>query len=350
MNVLIVHPCKGFYGGAEEVVVQLANYLVRNDHQILVILKDAPNELCNKLPVGHPHCGARTTRSWKAFRREVRKELDWADVANVHNFPATLATLPTRKPIVWMCNEPPELFTNWRRKPVESINRAWVKKSRMKVVVADQFNSDRFESLYNVQPRIIPYGVNYDFWSRGVRIPSKSGKVRLLQVGTVTPYKNQLQSIQVLMRLLSYGIDATLTLAGGIVDPGYHLECLKIPYSKERVKFLGLRSPEEVRDLYNTHDVLLHPVRGQGGWLVPFEAMCARLPVVTIPAFSASDMIRDNGLGQVSYGLSGGVQRVLWSCHTSELECIKLWVKENLTWERFGESMLDAFKEVTGAK
>ncbi len=54
MNVLIVHPCKGFYGGAEEVVVQLHQYLARQDRSsyscVKTVLKDAPTDLKAILP------------------------------------------------------------------------------------------------------------------------------------------------------------------------------------------------------------------------------------------------------------------------------------------------------------
>ena len=150
MKVLIVHPCKGFYGGAEEVVVQLSRYLLDNGHDIQIVTKDAPEELLEALGSEKGQPAVYDWNSWKMMRWWTQKLVGWADVINVHNFPATLATFPSKKPIVYMCNEPAELFTNWWRKPIEAFNRWWVKKSGMKVVVADEMQAFRFYRIYGV--------------------------------------------------------------------------------------------------------------------------------------------------------------------------------------------------------
>lgn len=345
MKVLIVHPCKGFYGGAEEVVVQLTNYLHNNGHELRIVLKSAPTEMESKLEeiisswyIGNSH-------SWKGFRYLTRGLTRWADIINVHNFPATLATFPTKKPIVYLCNEPAELFTNWWRKPIEAFNRWWVKKSGMKVIVADQVNAKRFFDIYGVVPTIIPYGVDYDFWSQGhATLDKENFDFTMLQVGTITPYKNQLESIKVL-ETIKY---AQLLLVGSKSDKRYADELFSYILTHkliERVKFIDHVSHEELRNLYKSCSLLLHPIRGQGGWLVPFEAMCAGLPVITTTDFSAFFEIDLNNLGTVagpddmaSWVLDGAYKEL-------DTETIKKWVKENLTWEKFGESIKGVFKD-----
>ena len=333
MKVLIIHHDKGIMGGAEEVVTQLSNYLVSHGHGVELVFERTP---------------------WQLMRG-VRTHIKWADIINVHNFPSTLASFPTRKPIVWMCNEPPELFTNLKRKPIEAFNRWWVRKSKMKVIVADEMQAIRFQGIYGAEPRVIPYGIDYKFWSQGRREKTEvlpgfpNRRLRLLQVGTITPYKNQIESICVLNELILEGdIDASLTLVGGFTDKKYYKEILDLinyiesdERFKGRISLLGQQSKEAIRNLYMSHDVLLHPVDRQGGWLVPFEAMCAGIPVITTPSFTASDIIEDNKLGVVTNVLSCGVERALKEdfSHAGE------WVKNNLTWKRFGESMVKVFEE-----
>lgn len=353
MNVLIVHPCKGFYGGAEEVVVQLVNYLEADEHEVRIITKDAP--------IGE-FTGGRwlhNSKSWPEFRTWTQRQLEWADVVNVHNAPAPLTTFPKKVPTVYMCNEPMELFTNWRRKPIEAFNRWWVKKSGMKVVVADQMNAHRFQRLYGVEPTVIPYGVDYDFWSKGDSYQGDDGRtLKLLQVGTITPYKNQLKSICMLAELLSEGIDASLTLVGSYTaDVDYSAQLMSdyIPYIdkeeisgfKDRITFTGQQTQEEVRNLYHQHDLLFHPVEGQGGWLVPFEAMCAGLPVVTEPGFSASHLIASNKLGVVGNTDGTATVEAILSGEWCKLDvaAIRSWVKKNLTWEKFGKGIVETLEE-----
>lgn len=353
MKILIVHCGKGIYGGAELVIVELANYLYKQEHEVTMVAKDVPKDFYGGI---HPVIPCYQPDTYLSLRGTVQTLLSEMDVVNVHNFPATLAPFPTKKPIVWMCNEPAELFTNWWRKPIEAFNRWWVKKSGMKVVVADDFNMRRFRNIYGVEPKIIPYGVDYAFWSKGVSFTKEPGVTRMLQVGTVTPYKNQLKSITMLAELLSEGMDVTLTLAGGFTDMEYYNKLVndyipianeEIPGITDRIQFLGQISREEVRDLYQNHDLLFHPVEGQGGWLVPFEAMCADLPVIVEPEFSASSLIQSNHLGIVSGNRGMIAAQAILNKEYEKLdtEKVKKWVKENLSWEKFGEGMLRAFEE-----
>ena len=352
MRILIVHPCKGFYGGAEEVLFQLVSYLGNQGHEVQLVTKDAPQELVDKLVSKGP-TGIYDWHSFRMMRYWVQKLSKWADVVNVHNFPATLTTFPNKKSIVYMCNEPAELFTNWKRKPIEAFNRWWVRESKMKVVVADQMNSNRFKEIYRIEPSIIPYGVDYEFWSQGRGIQKMvKDYLRLLQVGTITPYKNQLESIRTLEHLVDEGINASLALVGSITDRYYYERVLK-PFIEDYglggyIEVAGQLSHEELRDLYKSCDILLHPAQGQGGWLVPFEAMCAGLPVITTPTFTASNLIQKYNLGVVTDDLHsavlGGDYKLL------NTETIKEWVKENLTWGKFGESMVKVFKEALNGR
>ena len=313
MKVLIVHPCKGFYGGAEEVVVQLTRYLVGNGHDVQIVTKDAPKELFEGITDKKGQPAVYDWGSWRMMRWWTQKLSGWADVVNVHNFPATLTTFPKRVPTVYMCNEPAELFTNWWRKPIEAFNRWWVRKSGMKIVVADQVNAQRFFKIYGVEPAIIPYGVDYEFWSK---VDSrKESRLTILQVGHSEFFAQGKQIFAEVQKEIPEAVLVQLTR----------------------------KSHEEVRYWYGKAHVLLHPVRSQGGWLVPFEAMCARLPVVTTQEFSASSLITRNRLGIVTLDPS----EVILQRRYEELDtkAIREWVKENSTWEKFGESMVKVFEE-----
>lgn len=339
MNVLIAHPCKGFYGGAEEVVVQLGRYLHNNGHNVNYVFKDYPqNDHWDKL-VGTVEYNA---DDWYHFWKGTRDWLQRADVVSVHNAPAPLMTFPKKVPTVYMCNEPMELFSNWKRKPIEAFNRWWVKKSGMKVVVADTFNAGRFTKLYGVVPNIIPYGVDYNFWSKGTRRKHKT--FRMLQVGTITPYKNQEASLLALKSLLGAGVDATLTCIGG--GNLKYLNYLQDKYQSvipdNRWFWPAQNTQLEVRDAYYKHDILLHPVKSQGGWLVPFEALCAGLPIIVSEEFTGRDVILENRLGMIATDFTEMI-KYAYDNYQETLQVAQIqreWVRDNLTWEKFGESMV----------
>jgi len=341
VKVLLVHPCKGFYGGAEEVIVQLIKYLDRNNHYSELLTTFLPDGMRDAIVsnLGLQYLDYPVMeRSWWGMWKEVQNQARWADIICCFNFPATLATFPIRRPIVWYCNEPPELFSNWRRKPIEAFNRWWVRKGHIKVVVATPLDAERFENLYGVKPSRVPYGIDYEFWSQGSR--KKGRGLKLLQVGTITPYKNQEWSTQVLEVLLDRGRDATLTLAGKIEDEDY-IEYLKFRGLEDKVFLLGQVSREKVRELYYNHDILLHPVQGQGGWLTPYEAWCTDIPVITVPEFQESFMF-----DYVATSVAEAADMIEEIIREGSQQARGSWIKDELTWGKFGEGMIKIFKEV----
>ena len=348
MNILIAHCGKGIYGGAELVIKELSNYLTTHGHNAIIVGTQLPYGFHNDI---HPSVPCYKVDSYYRLRQSVQRLIGWTDVVNVHNFPATLTMFPIRtqtRSVVWMCNEPAEMFTNWKRKPIEAFNRWWVKSSRMEAVVADKFNADRFERIYKIKPDIVPYGVDYGFWSKGV--PSRgSDTLRLLQVGTITPYKNQLASVFTLMGLLSKYVNATLTLVGEQSDRKYMERIIAFHNHKVngRIRYMPHLPRNKVREYFYNHDILLHPIKGQGGWLIPFEAMCAGLPVVVTHGFSAVDMIAKNNLAVVSDNMIEAVERIADSGGV-DTDNASAWVRNNLTWDKYGRGMVNAYKKSLG--
>lgn len=302
MRVLIVHPSKGFYGGAEEVVVQLYNYLRANGHNPLVVAKSPPKEIL-ALPSTY-------STNWQSFwqcTQMALKAFD-PDVVCCFNFPATLAIFPTGKPVVWYCNEPPELFTNWKRRPLEAFNRWWVRQHRMTCIVATAKDAERFEKLYGEIAHVVPYGVDYAFWSQSEPV-KRSKSLVLLQVGHEELFH---RGRQVLMDIRLGVPDASLIQLSGV-------------------------SREEVRRAYRVSSILLHLVTSHGGWLVPFEAMCAGLPVVTLAEFAAAPLIREAGM--LAAWPDDLVKTILsmWHHYPSFVDSSYATelVRDKLTWEEF---------------
>jgi glycosyltransferase involved in cell wall biosynthesis len=330
MRVLIVHYHQGFHGGAEEVVVQLDKSLRRQGIEVRVLMSANPFQL------------------WVNTRRLE----SWADVINIHNFPATLTTLPfCGKPQVWYCNEPPELFTRGWKKPFEALNRWWVRKSDMKVVVASKFDADRFEGIYGRRPDyIIPYGVDYAFWSQGQR-KVHDGIFRVLQVGPVGGWKNQLGGLEIFKEFKEYVPNSCFIIAGPKVNAGsgpqyWDAICGKIKDwdLEDSVVMTGQLSREQLREYYHNSDVLLHPIKPQGGWLAPFEALCARLPIVVSSEFAGSDIIKDNQLGVVTDNYVEAL-RARYRRGGGWID-VREWIRRNMTWDRFSGDLLEVFREV----
>lgn len=337
MRIRIIHPCKGLYGGAEEVVVRLCEYFRKHGVAHEAILKDAPNAML----VDMQGTSVINRSNWLHVWLDAQLRCE-DTVACLFNFPATLTIFPRRIRAVWYCNEPPELFTSIWRKPIEALNRWWVKYANMQVVVATPHDQQRFEHIYHYESALIAYGINFSFWSKLPRPPPTS-TLRLLQVGTITQLKNQLFSLEVLSKLVDdLGIDAILTLVGAAPDKTYQrrLDKLAKAWNLEgRVTYSGQRNREEVRTLYSVHDVLLHPVLGQGGWLAPLEAACANLPTITVPDFQLSS--------ELSYIARSPTEAAYLALEARGKDVsgeLYEFIQKGLTWNRFGNELLSLLK------
>lgn len=121
---------------------------------------------------------------------------------------------------------------------------------------------------------------------------------------------------------------------------------------KEYIIFKGHLNREDIRDFYYACDILMHPIKSQGGWLTPFEALCARKPIIVSSQMTASDIIKRENIGIVTNNYAEAVIDI-YRNPTKYNEMAnrgKEWVKQNLSWDIFSEKMLDLFCELSGSK
>ena len=376
MRVLIVYPHMALYGGAELVIVELANYLTKKgiDNSILSlsVLDEIKNDLKgtdvisikekkpDKNGISKFINFASEAMLLRKYTHKYRKSFD---VINVHNFPAEYAVFPFAKNSVWMCNEPPmqlylmknlSLPTRVAARIVERFDKFLVKNYIKYSVVADEFNFKRFEKIYGIKPEIINYGIDYKFFSggSGERVRKKfkiENNFTLIHVGTLTPLKNQIESIRVVEKLRNKIPNIKLVLAGWGEE---NYETVLRKYVKkngleDNVIFTGHLSRNTIRDLYKASDVALFPIKSQGGWLSPFEALCSKIPIIVSPFITSSDIIKRNDVGVVTNNFSKAVLDVYENRRKYDRMAKNGmdWVKEKLKWDNFSEKMLEVFEK-----
>lgn len=369
MRVLIVYPGIYVYGGAELLIVKLANHMTRTgiENALLTtsILREMQNDLDGtdiiireRFKIPFNILGLNETL---ALHKGVRGNLNDFDVINVHNYPAELSVFPYHMPVVWMCNEPVlylysklklSLRPKLENKPLLAFDKFVVKYYIKYAVVADEFNAKRFRRIYGFRPEIINYGIDYEFFSKGDRKRALEefnlfDNFIILQVGMLTPFKNQIESIKTIEKLRDKIPNIKLVLAG-LGMKGYMMMLKK--YAKERdleqnVIFTGHLSRESVRDLYHACDILLHPIKPQGGWLAPFEALCAKKPIVVSTEMTASDIIQREKIGTVTDYFAETIRDI----HNNPDKYYEIaergqaWVRGNLSWDKFCEKMVNLF-------
>ena len=372
MKVLIVCPRMDIYGGAELLIVRLANYLTRNSVENTLLTTnlsaDIEKDLAGTQIIAYPYKRfQRLSAPLNLFRLlwrlhiGVRAHINDFDVINVHNYPAELSVFPFRKPVVWMCNEPPEVHVEFnaerrytaRRLVISAIlglEKRVVRKYVEDIVVADQFNARRFKDIYGITPHIINYGIDYDYFADYKRkaVERKgSHNFTVLHVGMLTPQKGQIKSLRAIHKLRDQIPGIRLILAG--FGQGEYLfslnEFVRSRNLEDIVLFEGHVDRERIRELYHTSDVLLHPIGPQGGWLAPFEAVASKLPVVVSKEMTASKLIKKNKIGVVTDDFAEALLDIYKNRSKYDKVAAQRaeWVRNNLSWDNFCEKMLGVF-------
>lgn len=372
MRVLVVQPQMAFYGGAERVIVKLMQYMDKHgiENTLLTLslhpsIRKDLNPRNVVIPPAHVLSDPRFPYSIGIFPtvailgRYVRKHSAEYDVVNVHNFPAELTAQFSRRPVVWMCNEPPVLYFRgqvWDKLAwlsIEKLDRYVVRNRIKQVCVADRFNAKRIKRLYGVKPVVIPYGIDCELFEDGNPeratkwLGIKKDDFLVVQVGMGTPFKNQLATVEAVAKVRKYVKNIKVVFAGRWENDYLELIRRRVRELKleDRVFFFDHLPREKIRDLYARCDVAVFPVKEQGGWLSPFEAMCAEAPVIVSTRMTAAALIKEHKLATVTEDYAGAIVKVFQSPNKYKKIAKRAhrWVKDNFTWEVFCERMTRCF-------
>jgi glycosyltransferase involved in cell wall biosynthesis len=361
------------YGGAELVVVELLNYLSKHNiaHALITtgiiagIERDIKNTEIIRYPFGASNDWRDLLKNMWLLTKGIRRHAGRFDVINLHNCPAELAAFTISKPAVWLCNEPPEVFLGggaardaglkrFAKGLFYGLDKFIVRRYVKNVVVADEFNAARFKSLYGITPQIIHYGINYGFFSQPPEtIPRRKGRFAVLQSGMFNPYKNQIETVKAIESVREK-IPGILLILAGFQGGAYFKDVER--YINEHglddiVELPGHINREKLRELYYAADVLLHPVKSQGGWLSPFEALAAETPIVVSAGMTAASEIKSAGIGTVTDDYAEALAEALMDVylnregHKEMAARGKRFVKDNLTWDTFCGKMVETFKQ-----
>ena len=94
--------------------------------------------------------------------------------------------------------------------------------------------------------------------------------------------------------------DYTLTIVGDGKEKNRLIDYVEQNGMKEFVKFVPFRQKEELREIYNSHDIFILPTREDCFGLVINEAMAASMPIISsCYADGAYDLVRDGENGYI---------------------------------------------------
>tara|TARA_Y100000310_G_C20663327_1_gene806025 strand:+ start:73 stop:1371 length:1299 start_codon:yes stop_codon:yes gene_type:complete len=376
-RVLIVHTQMKFVGGAELLVIELANWLtkrgIKNDILALSSSREVESKLINTEIIIPRHNidlrppGFNNSKEIidfiKIYRKKLNEIKDGYDVINFHNFPVTWSLYPKTKPSVWMLNEPPNLWSRpdaglWLK--FQSKIRNWLDKkivrgSISKICVADDFNKERCIERYGITPRIVYYGVNHSFFSKGntnnaIKKFNLKNKFVVIHSGMITEIKNQLDTIKSINNIKDKIPNIIGVFAGKTADEDYKKRIdnyIKKNKLERNILFTGNLAREDLRDLNKAANVGLFPIGKQGGWLAPFEVLCSGTPIIVSEDLGAASVIKRFNLGIVNNNYAESILEV----YNNEQEYknkgkqASLFIKRNLGWDVFTDKLVKAFKD-----
>ena len=369
MKVLIVHPQMAMYGGAEIVIVKLAKYLQSHNHEVTILtLTTSHHDDYDGLDIivpsfpeeqiqWRPRDGSFKTlhelyQIYKSLKYIVRERVNGFDVVNAHNFPAIWA-VPNNKPVVWQCNEIPDLWHNQRISkvinPLLNIgrygDRVVSNKKKPLAVVADKRMRTLFEHRYGFRPEVVPYGIESDFWN----CEKKYEGFTIVVPSMVTPSKRQMEILEDVNILKKHIPSLRVIFAGYKAKTMYSFQLDKYVYDnnlRDIVSFTGMIDRESLKELYSKASVAILSGSGQGSWLGGFEAIAAGTPIIVSPKLTCSELVQSERLGIVSDNYVDNVLEVYThqEHYQKQVKWQKEWVKKNLTWDNYCSQMVDYMK------
>ena len=345
MKILIVHSAMWLNGGAEQVIVRLANWLTDHNHPVTILT----TAICDEVRDTIKEARLLPCKNYEEMLYVLKNIYSDFDVINAHNDPSQLLCFGIRKPVVWLCNEPPQKWLEGH--PLTEDDLEPVQKFVDVAVVADEFNQKRFKEIYNKDSKIIPYGIDYYFFEDGKPewIKEKydlKDKFVLTQVGFISDTKNQLRTLEIFKDVKEKIPEAKLLLVGYDKLPyaGIVRSEIKRLGFEDDVIITGLLPQETIRDIYHASDVVLSPIKAQGGWLSIFEAMATGTPVIVSKEATASSILEKNHIGYVENFVENIVKihKNGGQLNVSDAD----WVKDNLAWETFCVRFCGLFEDL----
>jgi len=350
MKILLLNPSFWIYGGAERVIVRFCQYCSEHHIQITILTTQMINEVRNDL-IDTRLIFCKDLPEMSNILRLIHQDFD---VIFYNNHPCELMSYGIKNKNIWLCNEP-QYFLDLGYVPDKE--KEVVNNFIDKVIVADEFNQKRFKELYNMDSEIANYGIDYDFFSQEIS-PIDKYEIKenfvITQVGFIHPTKNTKFTYEIFKEVLKKIPDAKLILVGQEIEP-YSGE-LRNQIIKDgnmgNVIFTGVVNREEVRNIYNLTDVVLMPVKSQGSWLSPFEAISVGVPVFVSKEFTAQMILKKVANITPVTEIKDYVDLIydfillekLGKDETLSMKEDKKWIKENLTWNKFSEKVLEIMK------
>lgn len=143
---------------------------------------------------------------------------------------------------------------------------------------------------------LIPYGFNYQKFShKNLRTINVTKKIKLINVGSFQPKKNQKFIIEIALELKKHNIDFEIILIGNGSEFNAVNQLVIDNELKNCITLKGII--DNVEDYYAKSDLYLHTATYEPLGLVFLEAMAAGLPIITLDGKGNRDIMEQGKNG-----------------------------------------------------
>ncbi len=301
------------------------------------------------------------------------------DVVNVHDFAYTLGFFyKKRNPksrVLWTENDPPYMYLP-KKNPIFSLlsriyNATKDITSRRyfraidKVSVLD-FHNKKWCEARGLTPSVVRLGVDADNFYLPVKDFSHHAdakKIQLFALGSLNEYRRYEDTILAVKELKDRGYDARLKIIANDMwnERAYREKILALIKENNLEPAIDIRfegvSEEGLRNAYKESDVFVYsvyvpaPRNGFGFSIGVFEAMAAGLPVVLCRTTTSTEVLEDRKTALFVDPMSPAqiADKIAYLIdNPKQYQSIALagqkFVKENLTWEKYTNEILNLIK------
>lgn len=200
--------------------------------------------------------------------------------------------------------------------------------------------------------QFIPNGV--DFPENGMNETEPAAAFTVVVISSLIPTKKVEVVIHSVARLTQYGLNARLLVVGDGVDRRNLEDLASRLHLKEKVFFLGVIEPEDVKALLRTCHAMVLASEKEGRPNVVMEAMAAGVPVVAANIQAIRELIGQNERGLLFP--PGDINQLAAQLVTLSRDSAKrreisqkahAWLKgQGMTWQRTAAAYAETYHEV----
>lgn len=383
MNIAIIIRRLNVKGGAQRQALCLARELKTLGHSVALYTFFFDKEKCfsdllNGTAVfSNNSADPKSLVSLIDFQTDILNPHDQEAYKVAYYFKKTVKNIPS----VWMMNDiPSKDFGFWKESQFnQNLKRSFAKmlyhkfydfknlkfiKAQDKITVLDNWNRDLVKKYFAKESVVVRSGLDIEQFKFNEHKMEDIKNIRILTTGIFFPHRRfeDLITAASLLQCKSIEVQPQYNFSLDIIgdtnnDKKYYEKLKNLVYSldlKDKVRFLGKVSDEELVEFYKTRDIFIFPNHLQTWGLAVFEAMASGIPTVVSRTSGAHEVLKDKeNTVLVNPKVSEEIKEAVLKLVSNPEFYSKIslnarkFVEENISWKKYAQEMFGVFSNTS---